>query len=95
MDDQEDRVAALHWKLVEVPDATERAHIHLELGRMAMREGRLAKAGRHFREALWHDARLDAARTALAAVRLDAPSPRRPVSGLRAWWLRLRERRTP
>ncbi len=92
MEDNAHRVAELHWRLVEVADPVERAAIHLELGRIAMKQGQLTEAAQHFREALWHDARLEAARTALHSLSLDGPKRGRPVSGLRALWSRIRSK---
>ena len=63
---EDGRVATLHARLMESTDSTERARIHLELGRIALRDGRLDVAVRHFKEALLLDARLEAARQILA-----------------------------
>lgn len=52
----------LQARLMDVRDARERARIHLELGRIALSDGRLDAAGRHLREALVLDQRLEQAR---------------------------------
>jgi Tfp pilus assembly protein PilF len=63
--DTQDRVAELQRVLMENQDPSERAHAHLELGRIALRAGRFEQAVRHLREALHHEPRLDAARRLL------------------------------
>ena len=68
MEEQDERVRELHWKLVEEEDTQERAQIHLELGAMAVRAGGMQRAARHFREALTLDGGLEAARHALSGL---------------------------
>lgn len=58
----EERVADLQRALLDAEDPARRAQIHLELGGLAVRDGRLDAAARHFREALVHDPRSQAAR---------------------------------
>lgn len=60
-----DRVASLHQQLLDTPGDAARARVHLELGRIALRDGRLEVAVRHFKEALVFDRRLDQARQLL------------------------------
>ena len=67
-DDVQARVAELQRVLMENHDPGERAHAHLELGRIALRAGRFEQAVRHLREALHHDHRLDAARRLLGEL---------------------------
>jgi len=64
-DPDTERSATLQARLLETPGDTARARIHLELGRIALRDGRLEVAVRHFKEALVLDRRLDAARQML------------------------------
>lgn len=60
-----DRISDLQARLVDTRDDAERARIHLELGRIALANGRLEVAVRHLREALVLDQRLDQARRLL------------------------------
>lgn len=60
-----DHVARLQARLLETPGDAARARIHLELGRIALRDGRLEVAVRHFKEALVLDRRLESARQLL------------------------------
>ena len=60
------RAASLQAELLEVVDEPRRARIHLELGRLALRDGRLEVAVRHLREALLLDGRMESARQLLA-----------------------------
>lgn len=60
-----DRVAELHLSLIEERDDRARARIHLELATLAVREGKLEQAARHFREALLFDRSLERARVGL------------------------------
>lgn len=62
------RALELHRELMENADPALRARVHLELGTICLREGRLEAAVRHFREALTLDPRLDAARRRLAEL---------------------------
>ncbi len=55
-------VEALHRGLMEEMDPSRRAQIHVELGTLALRDGRLEAAARHFHEALTLDPRLEPAR---------------------------------
>lgn len=68
MADLSQRVTALHRLLIEETERSTCAKIHLELGEIAVGEGRFPNANRHFREALWWDPSLDAARSALLAL---------------------------
>jgi Tfp pilus assembly protein PilF len=74
----QDRVAELHLRLVDEQDKGRRAAIHLELASLAVRDGNLEQAARHFREALWHEPNLERARIGLrelgerSAVRVGA-----------------------
>ncbi len=61
----EEQIAELQRGLMDCQDERERARIHLDLGRIAMAEGRLDSAVRHLREALLLDRRLDQARQML------------------------------
>lgn len=65
MHDASLRVASLHRQLIEESDRPSVARIHLELGEIAINEGRFPQARRHFREALWWDPSLESARSAL------------------------------
>lgn len=60
-----DRVAELHLRLIEEQDDRARAGMHLELATLAVRDGKLEQAARHFREALLFDKTLDRARLGL------------------------------
>ena len=60
-----DRATELQARLMDTADPGDRARIHLELGRLALSDGRLDGAVRHLREAILLDPRLDAARTLL------------------------------
>lgn len=60
-----DRVSELHLHLVEETDDLSRARMHLELATLAVRDGKLDSATRHFREALLFDATLERARLGL------------------------------
>jgi hypothetical protein len=60
-----DRVAELHLRLIDEQDRGRRAAMHLELASLALREGNIEQAARHFREALLLDATLDRARAGL------------------------------
>jgi hypothetical protein len=51
--------------LLDTEDDLERGSIHLELGRMALSEGRMELAARHFKEALVLDLHLEQARALL------------------------------
>ena len=68
MADISSRVALLHRQLIEETERSTVARIHLELGEIAVGEGRFPQANRHFREALWWDPSLDAARSALLTL---------------------------
>ena len=59
------RVEELQQALLDTREPAERAHIHLELGKLAARHGRVELAVRHFREALLYDRRLEQARQLL------------------------------
>lgn len=65
MDPLPERVETLQRRLMELTDPRARAEIHLDLGAMAVRDGRLDHAGRHFREALVLEPRLERARALL------------------------------
>lgn len=62
---ERDRVAELHLKLVDEQDRGRRAGMHLELASLALRDGNLEQAARHFREALWLEPTLERARIGL------------------------------
>jgi hypothetical protein len=51
--------------LLDTEDDGERGSIHLELGRMALSDGRMELAARHFKEALVLDLHLEQARILL------------------------------
>lgn len=70
-------VAKLQALLIHLTEATERAHVHLELARLAQEADRAAVALTHLREALALDPQLTAARGLLD--RLTPPSRGRPV----------------
>lgn len=71
-------VEALHRGLMDELDPTRRGHIHVELGRIALKDGRLEAAARHFREALTLDPRLEHARRYLEELgeRVGAHEPK-------------------
>lgn len=60
-----DRVAELHLRLIDEQDDRTRARMHLELASLAVRDGKLEQAARHFREALVFDQTLERARVGL------------------------------
>jgi Tfp pilus assembly protein PilF len=60
-----DRVAELHLRLIDEQDRGRRAAMHLELASLALRDGNIEQAARHFREALLLDDTLDRARAGL------------------------------
>jgi hypothetical protein len=62
------RVVELHQRLVEERDDRERARMHVELGQLAVKEGRLEQAARHFREALVFDRQCAPARNSLTQL---------------------------
>ncbi len=62
---EQDRVAELHLKLIDEQDRGRRASMHLELASLALRDGNLEQAARHFREALWLEPTLERARVGL------------------------------
>ena len=62
---ERDRVAELHLKLVDEQDRGRRAGMHLELASLALRDGNLEQAARHFREALLLEPTLERARIGL------------------------------
>ncbi|MFZ5478221.1 MAG: tetratricopeptide repeat protein [Myxococcota bacterium] len=62
------RVVELHQRLVEERDDRERARMHVELGQLAVKEGRLEQAARHFREALIFDRHSAPARHSLSEL---------------------------
>lgn len=67
-EDHEARRTSLQQVLMEANDPGERAAAHLELGRIALRDGQLEGAVRHLKEALVLDRRLHAARALLAEL---------------------------
>ncbi len=67
-DDTAARRASLQQVLMEASDPGQRAAAHLELGRIALRDGQLEGAVRHLKEALVLDRRLHAARALLAEL---------------------------
>lgn len=71
------QVASLHRDLMDTLDPTQRARVHVELGTIALKDGRLDAAARHFREALVLDPRSQAARRWLDQLAAErAPAPR-------------------
>lgn len=68
LDDREGRPtrADLQRALMEQPDPSERARIHVELARLSLSEGRMDSSVRHLREALVLDRRMESARRLLA-----------------------------
>lgn len=85
------QVASLHRDLMDTLDEGQRSNIHVELGMIALKDGRLEAGARHFREALLLDPRSQAARRWLddlgegaAAVRPERPR------GLRGLFARLK-----
>lgn len=62
---ERERVAELHLKLVDEQDRGRRAGMHLELASLALRDGNLEQAARHFREALWLEPTLERASVGL------------------------------
>jgi hypothetical protein len=87
-----DRIAALHYALVDERDDRRRARIHLELAGLCVAAGNLEHAARHFREALLFEPTLHAAREGLANVaeRSRTGSATRPPSRARGLFERLR-----
>lgn len=61
-------VEELHRGLMEELDPSRRGNIHVELGKIALKDGRLDAAARHFREALELDPRLEQARRWLEEI---------------------------
>ncbi len=87
--------ADLHRVLLEATDPLVRAQAHLELGRQAMRDGRLESAVRHLREALVLDRRIVAARSLLRDLGEGSTVEERPAgrkSMVKALLGRLRSR---
>lgn len=76
--DGPERIAALQAALIEPLDSRRRAEIHVELARLALREGRVDQAVRQLREALHHDPRLEAARRLLDGIGVKAAAERAP-----------------
>ncbi len=68
-----ERLAELQQQLMELHDEGLRGRVHLELGRLWVRWGRLELAARHFQEALVLDPQLQEARQQLARVRALLP----------------------
>jgi len=91
------QVESLHMALLDTEEDGERGSIHLELGRMALRDGRMELAARHFKEALVLDLHLEQARTLLSdlteSTRASIQVKRRPLSALRKLSRRVRRRR--
>ena len=79
------RVAALHHALMETLDPRARAHIHVELGGLALGAGHLDSAKRHFQEALVLDPRLDSARRWLAEL-AERARPMAPKGRIRGFF---------
>lgn len=65
---EDNRIAELHHQLIEERDPVCRAQLHMELGELAIRDGRLVQAARHFEEALFHDKSLHVAHEALRSL---------------------------
>lgn len=88
-----DRVADIHFRLIDEPDPLVRAGLHLELAAIAVASGQFELAGTHFREALHHEPNSAAARRGLAEVgeREGRDAPVR--GGLRGLVSRLLRRR--
>lgn len=61
-------VAMLHRRLIDEMEPSAAARIHLELGNIAIQDGKFEQAITHFKEALWWDPHLDAARSSLLAL---------------------------
>ena len=59
------QVESLHMALLDTDDDGERGSIHLELGRLALSDGRMELAARHLKEALVLDLHLEQARVLL------------------------------
>lgn len=77
------RVEALQATLMEELDDSHRGEIHVELGKIALKDGRIEAAARHFQEALELDPRLEAARRWLQDLgQAEPPRPQR--GGLRS-----------
>lgn len=84
------QVASLHRDLMDTLDAGQRAHIHVELGTIALKDGRLEAAARHFREALVLDPRSQSARRWLDDLGEEGAAHIAPARGLRGLWSRMR-----
>lgn len=70
--DEPASIEALQTRLLDESDSSERAGVHLDLGRLALRDGRLEAAVRHLREALLLNRGLDAARELLRELGEEA-----------------------
>jgi tetratricopeptide (TPR) repeat protein len=66
--ESQDRIAKLHRLLIEEADPRDRAEIHVALGKIAVDEGKLSLAIRHYREALLQDPSAHTARDALRSL---------------------------
>ena len=90
------QVESLHMALIDTDDDGERGSIHLELGRMALSDGRMELAARHFKEALVLDLHLEQARVLLVELGESTIASIQPRTGarsaLRAMARRLRRR---
>jgi len=71
----QDKLAALQSQLMELRDDGLRGRVHLELGKLWIRWGRLELANRHFQEALLLDPQLQDARLQLSRLRAVLPAP--------------------
>jgi Tfp pilus assembly protein PilF len=78
---QDEKTAELHRCLIDETDNQKRAKIHLELGELALKEGRIPQATRHFKEAICMDGQLDAAKLALARLGDWVNPPKRGLLG--------------
>ena len=89
-------VERLHLELIDTPEDGERASIHLELGRMALSDGRVELAARHFKEALVLDLHLEQARSMLVSLGENTMGTihvaTRPRTAIRSFVQRLRRR---
>ena len=75
------RITELHGALIEVQDTWQRAEIHLELGALALKDGRVEMAARHFKEALILEPAFEAAERRLAELGMSEEEPQGRLRG--------------
>ena len=90
--DDSSSIEALQVRLLDESDPGARASVHLELGRLALRDGRLEIAARHLREALLLNRSLDAAKDLLRELGEEAAAADRKAGLFRSLVTRFRQR---